>query len=69
MITLTDNSIKSCGKVDIKLAQMLTLLTGNTWYSKYGFRPIKTEDNSYIIDEYDNNKLEKNKQIIINIKD
>lgn len=68
MITLTDNSIKSCSKVDIKLAQMLTLLNGNTWYSNHGFKPIKTEDNSYIIDEYDNKKLDKNKEIMNKIK-
>ena len=61
-IVLTDNSIKKCksNKEDIKLSHMLILLTGDTWYGKYGFRPInvKTYDYDKILNKnYDNNKL------------
>lgn len=55
-ITLTDNSIKMCknGK-NIKLSKMMTLLTGDTWYGKYGFRPkIKEEAEKY---EENKNKI------------
>ena len=38
-ILLTDNSLKKCNNENIKLSTMLTLLTGNTWYGKYGFTP------------------------------
>ena len=71
MITLTDNSLKKCGKHDIKLAQMLTLLTGDTWYGKYGFRPIKYDNNTFVIDNHDNKNYEKNKTIMnhLRIKD
>jgi hypothetical protein len=34
LIVLTDNSIKYCKNKEIKLALMLTLLTGDTWYGK-----------------------------------
>jgi hypothetical protein len=47
---------------------MLTLLTGNTWYGKYGFRPIKIENNKYIIDNLLNNEYEKNLKKMNNIK-
>lgn len=55
-ITLTDNSKKYCTtKKQIRLGLMLTLLTGDTWYGKYGFRPKeKTMQKAY----------EKNKKII-----
>jgi hypothetical protein len=61
-IVLTDNSIKKCesNKEDIKLSHMLILLTGDTWYGKYGFRPInvKTYDYDKILNKnYHNNKL------------
>jgi len=61
-IVLTDNSVKKCkaNKEDIKLSHMLILLTGDTWYGKYGFRPInvKTYDYDEILNEnYNNNKL------------
>jgi hypothetical protein len=64
MIILTDNSIKKCGNIDIKLSLMLILLTGDTWYGKYGFRPIKITENSYSIDYNYNKYYEKNKEII-----
>jgi hypothetical protein len=34
---------------------MLTLLTGHTWYEKYGFKPFNTKLNDYddvLIDSY-----------------
>ena len=48
-ITLTDNSLKFCNSIkkSIKLSLMLTLLTGHTWYGKYGFRPFNTETYNY----------------------
>ena len=39
IIDLKDNSIKNCNGKEIKLSMMLTLLTGTTWYDKYGFYP------------------------------
>jgi len=38
-IYLTDNSVKICRDKKIKLHKMLILLTGTTWYGKYGFIP------------------------------
>jgi hypothetical protein len=51
-ILLTDNSLKKCNNKNIKLSTMLTLLTGDTWYGKYGFRPIK----EHLVKKYENNK-------------
>jgi hypothetical protein len=34
MVILTDNSVKKCYEVDIKLSIMMTLLTGDTWYGR-----------------------------------
>jgi hypothetical protein len=56
-IILTDNSLKKCNNKDIKLGIMLTLLTGDTWYGKYNFRP---KDNRLKI-KYENNKIIMNK--------
>ena len=58
-ITLTDNSLKFCDSIkkSIKLSLMLTLLTGHTWYGKYGFRPFD-DDNNYnkiLLDNYNKN--------------
>jgi len=39
-INLTDNSKKKCKNKEIELHKMLTLLTGTTWYGKYGFVPV-----------------------------
>ena len=47
-ITLTDNAKITCNNKNIRLSIFLTLLTGNTWYGKYGFRPIDSNDK----DEY-----------------
>jgi len=65
-IVLTDNSVKKCeaNSEDIKLSHMLILLTGDTWYGKYGFRPINVNTYKYneILNEnYNNNKLIINK--------
>lgn len=68
MITLTDNSLKKCNNKNIKLSLMLTLLTGDTWYGKYGFRPIEIYDNKYIIADLNNNYYENNKKTMNKIK-
>lgn len=68
MIILTDNSIKKCQNTYIKLTLMMTLLTGNTWYGKYGFRPIKIINNEYDYDEFEYKKYEQNKNIMMKIK-
>tara|TARA_B110000971_G_C19974750_1_gene484411 strand:+ start:564 stop:1334 length:771 start_codon:yes stop_codon:yes gene_type:complete len=51
-ILITDNSLKKCSNKNIKLSVMLTLLTGNTWYGKYGFKPV----DDTLIKYYENNK-------------
>ena len=48
-IQLTDNSKKNCNGWEIRLGLMLTLLTGTTWYGKYGFYPKNKEYNKYFI--------------------
>jgi len=71
LIILTDNSIKQCENKNIKLSLMLTLLTGDTWYGKYGFRPIYVYDNqknNYMIDTMETQNYENNKDKIINLK-
>lgn len=56
-IILTDNSIKSCSNINIILSKMLILLTGDTWYGRYGFRP-NSKNKFYINGNelYENNK-------------
>jgi hypothetical protein len=61
-ISLGDVSKKKCGSNYIKLAKMLILLTGHTWYGKYGFRPRDNITNN--IDKYQNKKYEKNVKIM-----
>jgi hypothetical protein len=51
-ILITDNSLKKCNEKNIKLSMMLILLSGDTWYGKYGFRPT---DERFKI-KYENNK-------------
>ncbi len=68
MIILTDNSIKKCIKENIILSIMLSLLTGNTWYGKYGFRPIEIQNNKYIVDDISNNKYNENYKIMNSLK-
>jgi len=59
-VILTDNSLKFCKDINdsIKLSLMLTLLTGHTWYGKYGFRPFDIETYNYdniLLDNYNKN--------------
>ena len=51
-IDLMDNSVKSCNGKRIRLNMMLTLLTGTTWYGKYGFYPKNKEYREF----FNNNK-------------
>jgi len=62
MCTLTDNSIKKCGKKNIILSKMLILLGGDTWYGKYGFRPYDIQVKS--MNKRTNKEYEKNKEVI-----
>jgi len=68
-ISLKDNSVKKCGDNTIQLCKMMILLTGHTWYGKYGFRPRHNIKNE--IDKYKNDKYMNNVKIIskITIKD
>lgn len=59
-ITLKDNSIKNCGNNNIKFDLMSILLTGQTWYGKYGFRPVHFSNKKIILDEQSNEKYNKN---------
>jgi hypothetical protein len=61
-IILKDNSIKNCGTNKIKLTKMLILLTGHTWYGKYGFRP--RDEITFKIDKYKNKHYENNIKIM-----
>lgn len=95
MITLTDNSIKSCGIADRKckafstlqpslnlrkskdfsqnncgkeniiLSKMLFLLSSDTWYGKYGFRPYDIQVKS--MNERTNKEYDRNKEIMESI--
>jgi len=51
-ILITDNSLKKCNNKNIKLSMMLILLSGDTWYGKYGFR--STDERLKV--KYENNK-------------
>jgi hypothetical protein len=66
-IVLTDNSMLPCGKnkKSFNMAKMLTLLTGDTWYGKYGFRPFTNE---FKLNKIENKQYEKNKEIMNTIK-
>jgi len=73
-IILTDNSIKNCtdtniknctNNINIELSTMLILIYGETWYGKYGFRPYDILLSK--LDEINNNKYNKNIQIMKNI--
>lgn len=66
-ITLLDNSQKICKNGDnIQLWLMMTLLTGDTWYGRYGFLPAKKD--KYELHEPKLNKYKSNKKIINNIR-
>ena len=62
-IILTDNSIYKCSTNEsLDMAIMKTLLTGDTWYGGYGFRPYDRQ--TYTIDKYEYKKYNKNKDIM-----
>jgi len=61
-IQLTDNSMKYCQNKRIILSKMMTLLTGTTWYGKYGFIP-KNKDQ---IEYFKNNIILMNKSYMKN---
>ena len=64
MITLTDNSEKRCANTTIKLSIMKILLTGDTWYGAYGFKPVKYNNNKKLIFDGTTYELyKKNKKI------
>jgi len=60
-IQLKDNSMYPCKNSKIKFAIMHTLMFGNTWYGKYGFRPYDPYENKP--DEYGREKYNLNKLI------
>ena len=62
-IVLIDNSLKKCNNVNIELPIMKILLSGHTWYGKYGFRPVDSQ--TFELDNYKNSKYNEN----INIMD
>lgn len=49
VVTLYDTSYKSCGKKHLELIYLGVLTSGDTWYGKYGFRPVTTINNNQII--------------------
>ena len=62
-IVLTDTSTYKCStNENIDMTMMKTLLTGDTWYGGYGFRPF--DKDTYTIDEYENKKYNKNKEVM-----
>jgi len=65
-IQLTDTSLLNCKphKINVYLSMLHTLVYGDTWYGKYGFRPYDPDKNSV-----NSNLLrlyKKNKQIVRN---
>ena len=66
-ITLNDESYKIClennKQLDMKIMEILR--TGDTWYGRYGFRPVIIDvNNNVLIDEYNNKIYERNKYIM-----
>jgi hypothetical protein len=61
-IVLVDNSVKRCNKINIEFSSMMILLSGNTWYGKYGFRPI--DNLTYKLDKINNMKYNNNVSIM-----
>lgn len=70
VITLSDTSFKFCGKHSLDLIYLSVLTSGETWYGKYGFRPVIeiSNNNGNNINIKINNQLndiyEKNKKIM-----
>ncbi len=65
-IILSDDSFKYCNEIseNIDMKTMSVLLTGHTWYGKYGFRPIKYKENKVILNEELNEKYNKNIELM-----
>ena len=62
-IVLSDTSVYKCiTNESIDMAIMKTLLTGDTWYGGYGFRPFNKD--TYELDKYQNKKYQENKEIM-----
>ncbi len=61
-IIIVDNSLKKCNNTNIELSMMKILLTGHTWYGKYGFRPFNSE--TFDLDIYKNNRYNNNINIM-----
>ena len=65
-IVLLDKSRFFCSdNNNIILAEANVLLTGDTWFGQYGFRPYYYS--TFIIDEYETKKYEENKKIFLNL--
>jgi hypothetical protein len=70
VITLFDTSFKFCGKHSLDLIYLSVLTSGETWYGKYGFRPVIEISNNngnninIKINNQLNNIYEKNKKIM-----
>ena len=62
-VVLKDNSLKKCNNNTIQLSKMLILLSGDSWYGKYGFKPKKN-----LSDDVDDqlNEFYKNNKLIMN---
>lgn len=73
VITLYDTSYKQCYKKELELIYLSVLTSGDTWYGKYGFRPVTVINNSKIIinnqlnEIYENNKNIMSKLTVSNI--
>ena len=68
-ITLSDHSTKSCKGKEIQMPLLSVLTSGDTWYGKYGFRPVKyDDDNMIIIDPTYNESYEYNKNKMNTLK-
>jgi len=66
-IVLSDNSIWKCKTgEELDMDKMMILLTGNTWYGKYGFRPIHSD--SYELNQTLNKIYDKNIKIMNSVK-
>lgn len=61
-VVLTDDSEKYCKaigeSIDMKIMSVLT--TGETWYGRYGFRPVKIKGSQVILNEEFNAKYNEN---------
>ena len=64
-ILLSDNSTYMCSvdKMKYNMGIMMTLLTGDTWYGKYGFRPYE----NYKLNKVQNKIYNENKKIMTTI--